>query len=88
MHTQVCSGVDSEEKKYYGSIECSVKYQIKMLTIFKLHIKILTLMGRLGGSEVERLPESWDPVPYQSPCMEPASPVSTSLSASMSLMNK
>ena len=52
--------------------------------------------GCLGGSVVECLPlvqgvilESWDLVPRQAPCKEPASPsacVSASLSAS--LMNK
>ena len=56
--------------------------------------------GRLGGSVVERLPSaqvvilgSWDRVPHQAPCREPASPsacVSASVSASLcvSLMNK
>ena len=45
--------------------------------------------GHLGGSVVERLPlakdiipESWDQVPHQAPCMEPASP-SASLSLSL-----
>ena len=52
--------------------------------------------GCVGDSVVERLPlaqvvipGSWDQVPYQAPCMEPASP-STYVSASLfvSLMNK
>ena len=56
------------------------------------------LLESLGGSAVWRLPlaqgvilESWDQVPQQAPCMEPASPsacVSASLSLSVSLMNK
>ena len=33
------------------------------------------------------IPGSWDPVPHQAPCMEPASP-SACVSASVSLMNK
>ena len=48
-------------------------------------------MGRLGGSVVEPLPsaqgmilESWDRVPHQASCMEPASP-SAYISASLSL---
>ena len=47
--------------------------------------------GHLGGSAVERLPlaqglilEFWDRVPYQAPCMEPASP-SAYVSASLCL---
>ena len=43
--------------------------------------KMLLLKGSLGGSVVEYLPlaqgmilESWDGVPHQAPCMEPASP--------------
>ena len=46
--------------------------------------------GRLGGSAVECLPsaqdvilESWDQVPHQAPCEEPASP-SAYVSASLS----
>ena len=49
------------------------------------------LVGRLGGSGVERLPsaqgvilETRDRVPHQAPCMEPASP-SACVSASLSL---
>ena len=52
--------------------------------------------GRLGGSAVEHLPsaqgmilESWDWVPQQAPCMEPASlSACVSASLSVSLMNK
>ena len=50
--------------------------------------------GSPGGSVVKLLPsvqglilESWDGVPRQAPCMEPASP-SAYVSASLSLMNK
>ena len=46
------------------------------------------LVGRLGGSAVECLHsaqgailESRDRVPYQAPCMKPASPIPASLSA-------
>ena len=56
------------------------------------------MVGRLGGSAVERLPlaqgailETRDGVPPWAPCMEPASPsacVSASLSLSLSLMNR
>ena len=49
------------------------------------------VLGRLGGSAVERLPstqgeilEFWDRVPHRAPCMEPASP-SACVSASLSL---
>ena len=50
----------------------------------------------LGGSVVECLPlaqgmipGSWDGVPHQAPCMEPASPSAyVSASLSVSLMNK
>ena len=45
--------------------------------------------GPLGGSGVERLPSAqgvtpgtWDQVPHQTPCMEPASP-SVCISASL-----
>ena len=50
--------------------------------------------GRLGGSEVEPLPqivilESQDQVPRRAPSMEPASPSAcVSASLSVSLMNK
>ena len=53
-------------------------------------IKKHQIMGHLGGSVVKHLPlaqvkilESWDQVPHQAPCREPASPsayVSTSVS--------
>ena len=53
------------------------------------------VLGHLAGSVVEHLPlalrvipESWDLVPHQVPCMGPASPsacVSASLSLSLSL---
>ena len=62
--------------------------------MFKIHIKSDNL-GCLGGSAIERLPlaqgmilESWDQVPHQASCVEPASPsacVSASLSLSFSL---
>ena len=54
-------------------------------------------MGSLGGSEVVHLPsakdvilETWDRVLCQAPSMEPASPPSACVSASLfvSLMNK
>ena len=52
------------------------------------------LEGRLDGSAVECLPlaqsmilESWDGVPHQASCTEPASP-SACLCLSLSLMNK
>ena len=55
-------------------------------------------LGHLGGSAVEYLPfaqvvilESWDRVPHQAPCVEPASLsayVSASPSLCLSLMNK
>ena len=47
------------------------------------------IMGHLGGSAVERLPlalgdpRSWDPVPHQAPCEEPAVP-SASVSVCLS----
>ena len=52
--------------------------------------------GHLGGSEVECLPSaqvvnpgSWDQIPYQVPCREPASPSAcVSVSFFLSLMNK
>ena len=54
--------------------------------------------GHPGGSVVERLPsaqgvilETWDRVPCQAPCMEPASPsacVSASLCVSHEQINK
>ena len=52
--------------------------------------------GHLGGSAVEHLPSaqgvilgSWDQVPHQTPCMEPASPSAyVSASLCVSLMNK
>ena len=58
--------------------------------------KELPIRGHLGGSVVECLPlalvvipGSWDRVPYQAPCREPASP-SAYVSASLCvfLMNK
>ena len=59
-------------------------------------LKILSLLGHLGGSVVERLPlaqvvipGSWDRVPHGAPCSEPTSPFSyVSASLSASLMNK
>uniref|UniRef100_A0A8C0T6Z2 Uncharacterized protein n=1 Tax=Canis lupus familiaris TaxID=9615 RepID=A0A8C0T6Z2_CANLF len=53
--------------------------------------------GRLGADNrpvmVERLPlaqgrilESWDPVPHQAPCREPASPLSACVSAFLSVL--
>ena len=59
-------------------------------------VKIPIIQGHLGGSVVERLsltqvmiPGSWDRVPYQAPCRDPASPsASDSASLSVSLMNK
>ena len=52
------------------------------------------LVGRLGGSVVERLPsaqgviqESVDRVPHRAPCMEPASP-SACVSASLGVSHK
>lgn len=33
---QACSGEDSKEGKHYGSIEYSIKYQIKILIIKKI----------------------------------------------------
>ena len=54
-------------------------------------------VGHLGASVVERLPlaqdvilDSWDRVPHQAPCMDPASPPSACVSDSLSvpLMNK
>ena len=53
--------------------------------------------GSLGGAVVKRLPlaqgvipESQDPVPHPAVCMEPASPPSSCVSASLcvSVMNK
>ena len=53
-------------------------------------IKINLLSGCLGGSVVECLPlaqglipEFWDQVPLQAFCMEPASPPSSYVSASL-----
>ena len=50
--------------------------------------------GHLGGSVVEHLPlvqvlilGSWDRIPYQAPCREPASP-SASVSASLSVSHE
>ena len=54
-------------------------------------------MGCLGGSGIERLPLAQDMIPdsrdqvlHRAPCMEPASPPSAYVSASLSvcLMNK
>ena len=59
--------------------------------------KVIFLLGRLGGSAVERLPlaqdvivESWDQVPHPAPCMGPASLSAyvLPLSVCVSLMNK
>ena len=54
----------------------------------------MNLLGRLGGSVVGRLPlvqgvipESWDQVPHQAPCMGPASP-SAYVSASLYVFHK
>ena len=62
----------------------------------KQNYKVLRSMGHLGGSGVERLPlaqvmilGTWDRVPCQASCMEPASPSAcVSASLSVSLMNK
>ena len=59
--------------------------------------KIIVRRGRLGGSAVEHLPlaqsvilDSQDRVPHRASCMEPASPPSACVFASLSvsLMNK
>ena len=53
------------------------------------------MMGCVGGSVVECLPlaqvvipGSWDQVPHQAPCIEPASPSAYAPSPTLSLMNK
>ena len=58
--------------------------------------QIVNIGGHLGGSVVEHLPlaqvvilGSWDRVPHQALCREPASPSTyVSASLSVSLMNK
>ena len=59
--------------------------------IYECIILKLRGKGHLGGSGVEHLPwaqvvtpGSWDQVPHQAPCMEPASP-STCVSVSLCL---
>ena len=66
-----------------------------MKEILVSHIRKLMMGGHLRGSAVEHLPSvqgmilgSWDQVPHQAPCVEPASPspcVSAYLSLSLSL---
>ena len=60
------------------------------------YFEIVSKVGCLGGSAVECLPPaqvvtpgSWDRVPHQAPCMEPASPSAwVSASLCVSLTNK
>ena len=63
---------------------------------YLLNSSSVQMEGSLGGSAVEHLslaqsmiPGSWDQVPHQAPCKEPASPSAcVSASLSVSLMNK
>ena len=75
----ICAQLKVKKNAYSGNICLDWKLS-----------KIVDTSGRLGGSAVERLPmaqdvipESQDGVPFWAPCVEPAFPVSASLSASL-----